>query len=151
MAAPIEWFFTGPFRFLDNFYPHRQRWAAEGIWVDTVEHAFQASKSLDPRMRRLIALADSPARAKALGRSCALRPDWDAIKLDVMRDLLVEKFAPGSDLHARLLATAPRPLVEGNTWGDRIWGQDPVGVGSNWLGRLLMEIRGDGPRVEMGS
>ena len=31
-------------------------------------------------------------------------------------------------------------LVEGNTWGDRFWGVCG-GVGLNWLGRLLMQVR----------
>ena len=36
----------------------------------------------------------------------------------------------------------PHELVEGNTWGDRYWGVYN-GQGKNWLGRLLMQVRGE--------
>jgi predicted NAD-dependent protein-ADP-ribosyltransferase YbiA (DUF1768 family) len=42
-----------------------------------------------------------------------------------------------------LLETKGYYLIEGNTWGDRVWGQCPVGVGKNWLGEILMSIRGE--------
>lgn len=66
--------------------------------------------------------------------------DWDGRKVAIMRGLLREKFAPGSELAARLLATHPRALVEGNDWGDRFWGVCR-GQGENWLGRLLEQVR----------
>jgi predicted NAD-dependent protein-ADP-ribosyltransferase YbiA (DUF1768 family) len=31
-------------------------------------------------------------------------------------------------------------LIEGNTWGDKFWGQ-VKGEGANYLGRLLMKVR----------
>jgi predicted NAD-dependent protein-ADP-ribosyltransferase YbiA (DUF1768 family) len=62
------------------------------------------------------------------------------VKVDVMRDLIAQKFAVGSELADRLLATGDQELVEGNTWGDTFWGVCD-GVGENWLGRLLMERR----------
>lgn len=43
-------------------------------------------------------------------------------------------------LREKLLATGDAELVEGNTWGDRFWGVCN-GVGQNWLGRLLMQVR----------
>lgn len=70
-----------------------------------------------------------------------LREDWEDVKVAMMRYLLQQKFAPGLALRRALVATAPLTLIEGNTWGDRIWGQCPLGVGENLLGRLLMEIR----------
>jgi hypothetical protein len=57
-----------------------------------------------------------------------------------MRELLARKFAPGSELAARLLTTGDAPLVEGTTWGGRFRGVCR-GEGQNWLGRLLMEQR----------
>ena len=59
---------------------------------------------------------------------------------EVMRGLLARKFAPGTELAARLLATGDAQLVEGNTWGDRFWGVCR-GQGRNQLGQLLMERR----------
>jgi predicted NAD-dependent protein-ADP-ribosyltransferase YbiA (DUF1768 family) len=48
--------------------------------------------------------------------------DWDSIKIDVMRDLLRQKFALHADLQQQLLDTGDSVLVEGNTWGDTFWG-----------------------------
>jgi ribA/ribD-fused uncharacterized protein len=124
--------FQGRYRFLSNFYPARVN------GYPTVEHAFQAEKTLDGRQRTLIAEAPTAARAKAIGRIVALRDDWDAIKLDVMRELLAEKFEEGSDLADLLLDTDDHDLFEGNTWGDVFWGIDASCRGENWLGRLLM-------------
>lgn len=57
-----------------------------------------------------------------------------------MRAILESKFSD-KQLYNLLLETKPRLLVEGNYWGDTFWGQCPVGVGENNLGKLLMEIR----------
>ncbi len=50
-----------------------------------------------------------------------------------------------SFLAEKLLETFPRPLIEGNSWGDIYWGRrltaDGVGEGLNHLGRLLENIR----------
>lgn len=130
--------FSGKYAFLSNFYPCPIEF--EGAPYPTVEHAFQAAKTTDPHARRLIAGMATPGRAKYAGRRLPIRPDWDAVKIDVMRTCLAAKFSR-ADLREKLQATAPADLVEGNTWGDRFWGQCPVGTGENWLGRLLMEIR----------
>ena len=85
-------------------------------------------------------MAPRPGDAKRLGRQVALRPGWDDLRVEVMRGLLARKFAPGTDLAPRLLATGDAQLVEGNTWGDRFWGVCR-GQGRNQLGQLLMERR----------
>ena len=135
---PIEHFNNPEHRFLSNFW--RSPVPFDGYTVATVEHAYQASKSLDPDVRWALAHAHSPAAAKAFGRRCQLRPDWESVKVSIMKDLLRLKFAPGTELAARLLATYPADLIEGNTWGDREWGVVD-GVGRNLLGLLLMEVR----------
>jgi ribA/ribD-fused uncharacterized protein len=103
-----------------------------------VEQAFQAAKTFDVQERqRFVGL--SPASAKRRGRAVLLRPDWQEVKVDIMRQCLRSKFAD-ANLQARLLATGARPLVEGNRWGDRFWGVCG-GTGRNMLGVLLMELR----------
>jgi predicted NAD-dependent protein-ADP-ribosyltransferase YbiA (DUF1768 family) len=78
--------------------------------------------------------------ARKVGRGLMLRPDWSTYKFTVMRELLGQKFQ--IDTFAKtLLRTKSATLVEGNWWGDQIWGQCPVGQGENRLGRMLMEIR----------
>ncbi len=128
--------------FLSNFSPSPV--ILDGVTYPTVEHAFQAAKTLDSGYRQAICTADTPARAKRLGRLVPLRADWEKVKFDVMRSLLDQKFAPGTELAQKLIATYPEELIEGNTWGDRFWGAVLVSGqwdGSNWLGRLLMQIR----------
>jgi ribA/ribD-fused uncharacterized protein len=91
-------------------------------------------------VRIRIAKAATPGTAKRLGRAVSLRTDWETIKFAVMENLLRQKFANPA-LRWQLLATGSATLHEGNSWGDRIWGECPLGVGENHLGRLLMKIR----------
>lgn len=51
---------------------------------------------------------------------------------------LKTRFNP--ELAKALLLTKTAELIEGNTWGDKIWGQCN-GVGANLLGKILMDIR----------
>ncbi len=128
--------------FLSNFWPAVVTY--DGETYASVEHAYQAAKTLDLDLRRAVREAPTGAAAKKKGQaipSSKLRPDWPELKLQVMEDLLRQKFAH-ADLRAQLLATAPKRLVEGNTWGDTFWGVCK-GSGSNHLGQLLMRIRAE--------
>lgn len=129
--------FSGEYRFLSNFYPCQVEVA--GIVYPTLEHAFQAMKTENSTEREVVRAAKTPGQAKALGRKVTLVPNWDAIKVGVMRGLLRQKFAD-KVLRAELLATEDALLVEGNYWQDFFWGVCR-GRGENWLGKLLMEIR----------
>lgn len=129
--------FRGERWFLSNFYP------APVFGYPTVEHAFVASKTLDPAWRAKVKACASPGQAKRLGRTIPLRPDWDLRKLEIMRALLVEKFRD-PELRAKLLATTGA-LQELNTWHDNYWGTCTCdrcqNMGQNHLGRLLTQIR----------
>jgi len=130
--------FFGPYRFLSNFYPAFAEY--EGVFYATSEAAFQAAKFTDPEIRRQFQLCDTPGKAKRLGRNLSpIRPDWDEIRISVMRDILESKF---KDPHLRdlLYYTRDLELVEINNWGDCFWGVCN-GVGENHLGLLLMELR----------
>jgi ribA/ribD-fused uncharacterized protein len=130
--------FDGEYEFLSNFYPS---WVElDGQRYVTVEHAYQAAKTLDSGEREAFQRTSDPGRAKRMGRRLRLRRDWESVKVDVMWGLLRQKFSPGTELAARLLATGDAELVEGNTWEDDFWGVYR-GKGQNWLGRLLMEVR----------
>lgn len=142
-AAVIDRF-EGPHRFLSNFYSSPLE--LEGRRWPTVEHAYQAAKTTDRTAQEQIRTAATPGRAKRLGQQVTLRPNWDERRLVVMRRLVAAKFAVGSDLAGRLLATGDAELIEGNTWGDTFWGQvvrDGRPVGHNHLGRLLMARRSE--------
>jgi len=152
----IDWFdeFDGPnpYGFLSNFYEGAP-FQYEGVEFPTSEHAFAWAKvDLDAEdayeWRRNIAFAEDPGVAKSLGRRCPMRPDWDAIKFSVMREIVWHKFAQNVDLTARLQATGSAYLQEGTYWNDRIWGVDITASpdpfsrpGWNMLGAILMEVR----------
>jgi ribA/ribD-fused uncharacterized protein len=138
-TAPIL-MFRGRWAKLGNYAPCLDFY--EGHAYQSVEHAYQAQKSLDPATQQRIRQCGSPARAKALARSVDLRPDWDDIKLGLMETLLREKFAQEPE-RTILLSTMDAQLVEGNWWGDTYWGvvRNGEGDGENHLGKLLMKIR----------
>lgn len=129
--------FDGEFSFLSNFYPCEVIF--EGNTYPSVEHAFQAAKTLDKNIRNKIRNKETPGKAKKIGRSINLRSDWEDIKIDIMYELLNEKFSD-CKLETMLIATKDRLLIEGNHWGDTFWGVYK-GKGENYLGRLLMELR----------
>jgi ribA/ribD-fused uncharacterized protein len=130
--------FSGEYRWLSNFWFCPV--TLDGIVYPSTEHAYQAAKFDDPKMRDNICKAATFKQAKHLGYAAGLRLDWELVKLKVMEDLLRQKFKPGSDLAVKLISTQGRKLIEGNTWGDTFWGICK-GKGHNHLGKLLMKIR----------
>jgi len=138
MTPPIT-SFRGPYRFLSNFHPCLIK--RDGLTFSSVEHAYQAAKSLDPAVRAEFTESIPPGAAKRRGRRVKLRPDWEEVKLDVMLGLLRRKFTQ-LDLRRQLLATGDAELIEDNDWGDHFWGVC-MGVGENHLGKLLMQVRGE--------
>jgi ribA/ribD-fused uncharacterized protein len=139
--------FSGEHAFLSNFW--EEPFDCGGRVVPTSEHAFQAQKTSDPVWRDDIVKARTPGIAKRLGRKAPLRPNWNEVRVSIMRKILAHKFAPGTELAAKLIATHPAELVEGNTWGDTFWGcvhptpGSNLWVGANHLGILLMERRAE--------
>jgi ribA/ribD-fused uncharacterized protein len=131
--------FSGVNSFLSNFFPVEVEY--ERIVYRTVEHAYQAAKSLDSRIRAEIAAITTAGAAKKRGQSVPARKDWEQVKLGVMEELLREKFRNVA-LKTLLIGTGDRELVEGNWWGDVFWGVCK-GRGENHLGRLLMKIRSE--------
>lgn len=68
-----------------------------------------------------------------------VRADWDDVKIDIMVQLLVQKFSV-QELFDQLQQTGRKYLVEGNDWNDTYWGYSN-GRGRNVLGRMLMALR----------
>jgi len=130
--------FSGKYNFLSNFYPCEIIY--ENIKYPSVEHAYQASKTLDIKLKKEIANKKTPDLAKKLGNKIELRKDWDSIKLNIMETLIRQKFRNHKDLRIKLLETDNAELIEGNTWGDTFWGIYK-GRGENHLGKILMKIR----------
>lgn len=134
-------FYGGPF---SNFIPTPIE--LDGALWPTVEHYFQAQKTTDPVAREQIRTAPGPWEAKALGRSVALRPEWEEIKEAVMMAGLRAKFARYPGLATVLLQTGSEEIVEHTPRGahaDHYWGDGGDGTGKNRLGVLLMRLRAE--------
>lgn len=138
--------FKGEHFWLSNFYEGAP-FTMHGVTYPTGEHAFQAAKTNNPLSAHEIAVAPSPGAAKGLGRRTSLRPDWEAIKRDVMADVVASRFGPDNpDMQARLKATDTALLIESVTWCDQTWGdcvcdRHRSWPGKNWLGKTLMAHR----------
>ena len=137
--------FEGEFEFLSNFSEIPLFIA--GFCVPTVEHFFQAHKlgTKSDEMFYEILRAETPGKAKRLGRKCKLRDDWESVKDTIMYYALCKKFQY-QDLKKKLLATGDALLIEGNTWHDNYWGDCKCEKckdirGENKLGQLLMRVR----------
>lgn len=138
--------FQGDYFFLSNFYPVLIEYDG---WVYTsVEHAYQASKTLLIHQRRQISALDASKAniAKRLGKTVTLRPGWDDMKEHVMHELVLQKFS-FSELQLLLKATNDTPLIEGNSWHDTYWGvctchtRNHNAEGLNKLGKILELVR----------
>ena len=100
-----------------------------------VESAYQALKC-PKRIKEFVKL--DGYQAKQLGKTVELREDWDSVKIEVMNDLLKQKFSQPDFLNK--LQSVKGEIVEHNFWGDTFWGKC-YGTGKNVLGKLLMKIR----------
>jgi N-glycosidase YbiA len=117
----------------------------QGTYWSTVEHYYQAQKfvgSVDAAIIPVIHAAETPEQAAALGRCSTrkLRPDWDAVKTQVMREAVFKKFLTHADIREILLSTGDHLLVE-NSPNDYFWGCGGDRTGQNHLGRTLMSVR----------
>lgn len=130
--------FRDEYFFLSNFYPVEIK--LDGIVYPNAETAFQAQKTLDVEERRKFSMLKNPVQAKRLGRKVKLRDDWEEVKLDIMTEIVSQKFLQHPHLIEMLLQTGDEELIEGNKWGDRFWGVCK-GKGENNLGKILMKIR----------
>ncbi|HAZ60763.1 MAG TPA: hypothetical protein DCY89_04220 [Gammaproteobacteria bacterium] len=136
-----------PFGGLSNMaggYPLR----VLGTRINTSEALYQACRFPHlPDVQQIIIGQASPMTAKMKSKPHRKnsRPDWDRVRVKVMRWCLrvklVQNWAKFSEL---LLRTDDKPIVE-ESRRDDFWGAKPVDeqtlVGMNVLGRLLMELR----------
>lgn len=111
----------------------------EPIYLPSVEHFYQAMKTLNYFDRMAIYNASTPKEARRRGREVALRPEWEWIKDRIMREGLLAKFAV-PEYREILLSTGDAELIEDAPW-DSYWGNGPDGKGQNKLGKMLMELR----------
>lgn len=129
-----------PYGAFSNFSAHPFK--LNGKTWPTTEHYFQAQKFAGTAHESEIRALSSPMMAARAGRSRKrpLRPDWERVKDDVMRQALKAKFTQHADLRELLLSTGDAHLVE-HTANDRYWADGGDGSGRNRLGELLVELR----------
>ena len=127
-----------------------------GVIIRTSEALYQACRFPHlPRVQRQTIEERSPMTAKMRSKPFRKdsRPDWNNVRIRVMRWCLQVKLAQNwEEFGKTLLATGERPIVEqshkDDFWGAKLAGDGSL-VGMNVLGRLLMELReqlnGDDP------
>jgi predicted NAD-dependent protein-ADP-ribosyltransferase YbiA (DUF1768 family) len=124
---------------LRNEYPAPIRLAADTY--PTVVHAYWALSTTDPAAHDAIRAAERPSDARTLAEQAPRRPDWPAVRLAVMVQLLRAKFTQHPDLAAVLTATGDARIhyggLDSGYWiaGDK--------HGRNWVGRLLELVRAE--------
>jgi len=143
------------FGFMSHFHPAPIELDAVN-WA-TAEHFYQAQKSFVEAYRLAIQQAPTPGKAKRLAADPRLprpkakhswfrvhhelpRPDWVTVKLQIMRRVDFAKFTQHPVLAAKLQATGNARLIEDSPH-DNYWGTGPDGMGENWAGQVLTEIR----------
>lgn len=133
--------FIEEYHFLSNFYKIPVQYG--GLIYQNTEAAFQAQKCENPEdMKEFCDL--SPNLAKRAGRRVKLRKDWETVKFGLMEEIVRAKFVQNKELAEKLIQTGDILLIEGNTWGDYIWGVDlRTNKGENHLGKTLMKVRSE--------
>lgn len=137
----IRFYRTGDaFGEFSNFAPFPV--CLKGVEWPTAEHYFQAQKFAGTPDEEAIRRADSPMGAAKMGRerSRPLRPDWESVKDEIMREAVLAKFQQHPSLRGMLLSTGDAEIIE-HTKNDAYWGDGGDGTGLNMLGRILMDVR----------
>lgn len=120
-----------------------------GVRIRTSEALYQACRFPSrPDIQKQIINDPSPMTAKMRSKPFRkdTRPDWESVRVKVMRWCLRVKLAQNFDKFGRLLvSTGEMPIVEKKVRRKDFWGAtempDGMLVGMNVLGRLLMELR----------
>lgn len=130
--------FAGDYSFLSNFYPCVIIF--EGQKYNSTEHAYQAAKCKNIDDRAKFRESIKASKAKFLGKKVAMRPDWESVKLQIMYEVVKQKFSKYDNLKKLLLDTGEAEIIEGNNWNDTYFGVCN-GKGMNHLGKILMRVR----------
>jgi ribA/ribD-fused uncharacterized protein len=135
------YFYENEFYPLSNFSAFRLHW--NGHDFDTSEAAYHWEKF--PHRRDIgeeIRCARSAHEAFKIAerRRNEYRPDWEAVRVQMMRSILRAKVDQHDYVRRKLMETGSRTLVE-DSWRDAFWGIGSQGDGQNMLGHLWMEIR----------
>jgi len=141
-------FYEQDFYVLSNFSAFSLYW--KGFRFDTSEAAYHFEKFDHEENHRASTVAQDVLLSQSAHEAFKIaeinkalrRADWDAVKVDRMRQILRAKVGQHEYVLRKLLATGDRELVE-DSWRDDFWGWGPNRDGQNMLGKLWMEIRAE--------
>ena len=148
-TATQVFFYEQDFYVLSNFSAFNLKWA--NLTFPTSEHAYHYEKFCfsgtmreTADLRYSIRTAPSAHEAFKLAESnkARRRPDWENVRVPIMRRILRAKAEQHEYVRRKLLATGDRELIE-NSWRDTFWGWGPNRDGKNMLGKLWMEVRAE--------
>lgn len=132
--------FQGNKRWLSNFAPVKIQ--IGGLTYPSVEHAYMAAKSDDPRWKKFCTDGKNTAgQVKRASRNRQLVAGWESKKLEVMAECIKQKFSQ-EPYKSKLIQTGTKRIQEGNRWGDKFWGVClKTNKGKNHLGEMIMSVR----------
>jgi ribA/ribD-fused uncharacterized protein len=136
--------------YLSNFSAFKVSFA--GLIFDTSEHAYHWNRFPHGSPERTIIRESASAHDAfrfAQEHKASQLPNWDAIKVQAMREILRAKARQHEYVRRKLLETGERTLIE-NSWRDPYWGWGPNRDGQNMLGKLWMEVRAELRRTDGG-
>ena len=131
--------FRGKYFWLSNYFLSPVEF--EKKWYPSVEHAYQAAKTIDKNIRKKIQRMTAN-EARLFGQTIPLIDNWNFIRIPIMFSLCKQKFMKHKDLQIKLKETENAELIEGNDYNDIFWGICN-GIGENHLGKVLMQVRDD--------
>jgi ribA/ribD-fused uncharacterized protein len=129
-----------PHGYMGNFW--KVRHFVFGRWWNTTEASYQSQKTNVELEIQAIQQTEKGMDARNLGQKVTMRPDWDAVKDEVMYECVMAKFLQHKDLRDQLIATGDQELIEDSPI-DWYWGCGKDGTGKNMLGKILMRVRID--------
>lgn len=102
--------FKDEYLFLGNYYEAPITY--QGVTYSNNESAFQAQKVVSDELKQKFKKLP-PKDAKTLGNKVELRSDWEAVKVDIMKDIVYFKFTQNDNLKEKLLATGNAEITKG--------------------------------------
>ena len=115
----------------------------KGRWFSNAEQCYQCHKAWingNPGKANLMLKQTCPFSIKSLGGKVNIvEPQWEQIKINLMWQILSNKFSQSGAFRLRLAKTGRSPLI--HIVDDTFWGTGLLGEGLNHFGHLLEFFR----------
>lgn len=133
--------FRGDYEYLSNMYLLDIPIEYNGIFYESSENAYQSAKFDDISMKIEIQKM-TPKKSKLFANKNKqfITPNWNNIRLDVMREVVFKKFLYNIELQQMLVGIGDAYIEETNNWNDTFYGVCN-GIGENNLGKILMQTK----------